>query len=269
MTQLLVWPRSGELAPVVESTAAAGSTPAGSGRTLVHVGLQQANSLLHDGHAWWRRGPSQVVASTRRALTEAAERRAGFVVHASWAILQVDPSAAGDRLRPFMEAALEAEQLVLGGDRPACVVRLGYLYGPEMRDLRAYRRAFRLRRPYWGGPRQNLQHHLHTADAARALVHAAAVRRAGDLSYATDGRPASFADFGDRLANLVGNGHPISLPRLTRPFVHLVVWPEHQEQCDLGMPGAPSPVLDGFAPVYRGYRDGLAAVVDAWDRRGA
>ena len=267
MTELFVFPRSGEFAPVVDAAAEASPDAGGHARTLLNIGLQQPNSLLHDGHAWWKRGPSQVLASTRRALGEAATQRAGFIVHASWSFLQVDPSAAGDDLRPYMEAALEAEDMVLSSDRPACVVRLGYLYGPEMRDLRAYRRAFRLRRAYWAGPRGNLQHNLHTEDAARALVDAGVARNAGTLSYATDGHPAAFVDFMDHFAKLVGNGHPLHLPRVSRPFVHLVVHTEHQEQCDLGMPGAPSPLLDGFVPRYRGYRDGLAQVIDAWEQR--
>lgn len=266
MSEILVWPRRGEFAGVVDSAIEARRRTSGTGRSLINISLQQPNTLLHDGHAWWRRGPSQVLAATRRALNEAAALRAGFLVHASWAFLQVDPAAAGGRLRPYMEAALEAEDIVLHSGRPAAVVRLGYLYGPEMRDMRAYRRAFRLRRPYWAGPRENLQHHLHTEDAARALVHAAATRREGTLSYATDGRPASFADFGDHFAGLVGNSHPLHLPWFTRPFVHLVVYSEHQEQTDLGMPGAPSPLLDGFTPTFRGYREGLAQVTGAWDR---
>jgi AraC-like DNA-binding protein len=53
---------------------------------------------------------------------------------------------------------------------PACVVRVGYLYGPQSADLRAYRTAFRLGRPYWSGPAKALQYHLHQFDAA-AMQH--------------------------------------------------------------------------------------------------
>ncbi|MHB8718926.1 MAG: NAD-dependent epimerase/dehydratase family protein [Candidatus Dormibacteria bacterium] len=265
MSRVLVWPRSGELASVLAGAAA--REGASRSRTLVNVALQPPNSLLHDGHAWPARGPRQVLAATRRALTAAAAQRAGFVVHASWALLQADPASAGPHLAAYMEAALEAEDLVLRCDRPASVVRLGYLYGPELRDLRAYRRAFLLRRPYWAGPRHNLQHHLHTADAATALIQAASARRQGSLTYATDRHPASFADLMDHFARLVGNGHPLHLPGISRPFVRLVVSELHQEQTELGMPGAAAPPLGGFTPRYGGYRDGLAQVIDAWETR--
>ncbi len=71
----------------------------------------------------------------------------------------------GGWLQSIVDAALEAEHLVLESGRRATVLRLGYLYGPDSRDLRAYRLAFRLGRPYWAGPRHNLQYFLHTDDA--------------------------------------------------------------------------------------------------------
>ena len=125
-----------------------GGGVAGRGRTLINLSLQGPNSLLSDGHAWWRDAPAHIIGSTRRALTEARRTRAGFVVHASWAFLAAAGAAPeGSWMRGVADAAEEAEDLVLRSGRRACVVRLGYQYGPESRDLRAYRRAFALGRP--------------------------------------------------------------------------------------------------------------------------
>ena len=235
-------------------------------RTLVNVALQPPNSLLHDGHAWKPNAAEHIVASTRRALAEAARTRCGFVVHASYAFLGAAEAGGrvGSRLRPIVDAAHEAERMVLEGERRAVVVRLGYLYGPASRDLRAYRTAFRLGRPYWAGPRQNLQLHIHTADAARALILAATRRPAGPVVYATDDEPASFADFMDHFARLVGRSRPLHIPGVARHLVSLVVTEPHKEQCELAFDARAMPRLPGFTPQYPDYRAGLQQVIEAW-----
>jgi nucleoside-diphosphate-sugar epimerase len=241
------------------------SASAGRGRTLVNLALQRPNSLLHDGHGWPDNAPHQILSSTRRMLALAERARAGFVVHASYAFLgnAEQGGAPGDGLRPIVEAACEAEQLVLRSGRRACVVRVGYLYGPEMHDLRAYRTAFRLGRPYWAGPRRTLQHHVHSTDAARALLRAAELRPAGSVVYATDATPASFADLMDHFARLVGRSRPLHLPAISGPLVQLVVGRLHQEMTRLPA-GAATPRVPGYRPRYRDFRAGLAQVVEAW-----
>jgi len=104
-----------------------------------------------------------------------------MLVHASFAFVLGRPQK--DPLRSIAETILECEQLVLSGSVPACVVRLGYLYGPASRDLLAYRAAFRIGRPYWAGPRRALQYHLHQFDAVGALLAAAAVSVAGVIGF--------------------------------------------------------------------------------------
>ncbi|HEY7927677.1 MAG TPA: hypothetical protein VIG86_09715 [Candidatus Dormibacteraeota bacterium] len=240
----------------------------GRGRTLVNVALQTPNTLLHDGHAWKPNAADHIVGATRRALAEAARTRCGFVVHASYAFL--GPAEAGGRvgdwLRSIVEAALEAERLVIDSGRRAVVVRLGYLYGPESRDLRAYRLAFRLGRPYWAGPRHNLQYFVHTDDAARALLLAATSRPAGQVVYATDEVPASFADFMDHFARRVGRSRPLHLPNITRQLVRAVVREPHQQMVELAADGRARPRLSGFIPRYRDHRAGLDQVIGAWQQ---
>lgn len=263
-TEIVLTGQRTELGQVLVREHTAGGVP-GRGRTLINLSLQGPNTLLSDGHAWWSDAPGHILATTRRALGEAQRTRAGFVVHASYAFLDAAGAApAGSWVREVAEAAREAEEMVLGSGRRACVVRVGYLYGPESRDLRAYRRAFALGRPYWAGPRGNLQHHVHTTDAARALVQVAATRPEAPLLHLSDGTPASFADFMDHFAHLVGRSRPLHLPRVAGLLVRPVVATPHQQLCDLAAPAQLMPRLSRFTPRFRDYRAGLAQVVEAW-----
>ncbi len=233
---------------------------------IVNLALQAPNTLLHDGRAWWDDPGAHIIASTRRVLAAARRERAAFLVHASYAFLEgaEGGSTVGDWMRPVVDAARQSEAMVLESGQRACVVRLGYLYGPGWRDLRAYRSAFQLGRPYWAGPRSNLQHHVFGDDAARALLTAAQRRQSGRLTYATDGTPASFADFMDDFARLVGRSRPLHLPRMSRPFVQLVVREPHMQMVEMAATGHAAPRLPGWRPRVTDYRKGLAEVIEAW-----
>lgn len=228
----------------------------------INVAGQAANTLLHDGHAW-RGFARAALAGVRRALRAEAD----LLVHASFAFVRGRPRA--DPLRSLADTILECERLALSGPVPACVVRLGYLYGPASADLRAYRAAFRLGRPYWAGARSAAQDHLHQADAASALLAAARPRNAGRRFYATDGRPVPFMQFMDDFAHRVGRRHPLHVPRIAAPVMRLVVRPEHVQQAALAMPArAPGPRVPGWKPVHSDYRGGLDQVVATWDAEG-
>lgn len=227
----------------------------------VHINLagQHANTLLHDGHAW-KDFARVALAGVRRALRADAR----MLVHASFAFVLGRPRE--DPLRSIAETILECERLVLSGPTPACVVRLGYLYGPDSHDLRAYRKAFRLGRPYWAGARTALQYHLHHHDAVRALLAAARRANAGKVLYATDATPASFMRFMDDFAHRMGTRFPLHVPAIATPFIRLIVREEHMQQTALAMPArAPGPRVPGWKPAFPDYRAGLDQIVDAWN----
>jgi nucleoside-diphosphate-sugar epimerase len=231
---------------------------------------QQANTLLHDGHAW-KDFDRMTVAATRRALRAAEAGGAAILVHASFAFVHAleDGHALDEPLRAHAETLRECEQRVLDGGVPACVVRLGYLYGPQSADLAAYRKAFRLGRPYWSGPPRPLQYHVHLADAARALIAAAKPRHAGRRYYATDGHPLPLRTFMDDFARRVGRAHPLHLPAIARPLARAIIAEEHFQQTALGMPAAaPRPVVPGWKPRFADYREGLDDVIAAWAAAG-
>jgi nucleoside-diphosphate-sugar epimerase len=227
---------------------------------------QQANTLLHDGHAW-EDFPQRLLAGTRRALQAAQAGKAKMLVHASFAFVHAVEQGASlkEPLRASVQAILACEALVLSASVPACVLRLGYLYGPDSADLRAYRCAFRLGRPYWSGPPQALQYHLHQADAVSALLRAASPHNAGKTFYATDGVPVSFTRLMDAFAQRVGRRSPLHLPLWSRPLAHLVVREEHMQQTALAMPHAPKPTVPRWKPKFADFHLGLDQTVADWN----
>ena len=229
-------------------------------RANVHINLagQQANTLLHDGHAW-KDFAKSALAGARRAMHADAR----LLVHASCAFVLGDPPK--DPLRSLARTILECEQLVLAGPTPAVVVRLGYLYGPASKDLRAYRSAFRLGRPYWSGPRRAGQFHLHHDDAVAALLAAAKLRNSGRILYATSGPAVPFMRFMDHFARAVGTRCPLHIPLIAAPLMQLIVRKEHVQQVALAMPlDAPTPQVPGWSPVVTDYRKGLDQAIATW-----
>jgi nucleoside-diphosphate-sugar epimerase len=238
--------------------------------TPIHINVagQQANTLLHDGHAW-DGFAKRALAGTRRALRSADAEGARMLVHASFAFVHAVERGAKlqEPLRSAVEAILECEALALAGPVPACVVRLGYRYGPDSADLAAYRTAFRLGRPYWSGKPRALQYHLYEFDAVSALLAAARARNAGQVFYATDGHPVSFTQFMDAFAHRVGRAKPLHLPLFSAPLARVIIREEHMQQTALAMPPrAPRPRVPGWTPKFPDYRKGMDAVIAAWNR---
>lgn len=234
----------------------------------VHINIagQQANTLLHDGNAWKdfaRTAQSGIQRAMRAAQTDGAP----MLVHASFAFVQAVEQGArlGKPLHAAVEAILECEAMALSGPVPACVVRLGYLYGPASADLRAYRGAFRLGRPYWAGSSKALQYHLHQLDAGSALLGAGRLQNVGKVVYATDGTAVSFRHLMDAFAHRVGRPSPLHLPMWSRFVARLVIREEHMQQVALNMPHlSPTLRVPGWKPKFADYRKGLDQVIRAW-----
>ncbi len=229
-------------------------------RAQVHVNVagQQANTLLHDGHAW-----KDFARSARAGLQRAMRADAGLLVHASCAFVLANPPK--DPLRSLAQTIVELEQQALSGPVPAVVVRLGYLYGPTSRDLRAYRTAFRLGRPYWAGKRRAGQFHLHHDDAVAALLAAAKKKHAGQTFYATGGPAVPFMAFMDSFARGVGRRVPLHVPLVAAPLMQLIVRKEHVQQTALAMPvELPAPTVPLWTPQWTDHAAALQAISASW-----
>lgn len=229
-------------------------------RVHINVAGQQANTLLHDGHAW-----KDFARAARAGLKRALRTDAGVLVHASCAFVLAQP--AKDPLRSLAQTIVELEQEALAGPVPAVVVRLGYLYGPSSRDLRAYRRAFRIGRPYWAGKRRANQYLLHHDDAVAALLAAAMKKHAGRTFYATGGPALPFMSFMDHFARGTGTRVPLHVPLIAAPLMQLIVRKEHVQQTALAMPeGEPTPQLPRWKPDWTDHLAGVDQILASWTR---
>ena len=143
---------------------------------------QKSNTLLHDGDGW--RGLDKTLPLQTVALLQAANAcGVKFLLHGSYAFLYGTtqdgdgdrvteatplPSPGRDRLS---DAAIEAEKMVVENKQfPVCIMRIGYLYGPQSRDLALYETSFKRKRPYYAGPRGHCTNFVHFADAAQVLI---------------------------------------------------------------------------------------------------
>lgn len=240
--------------------------PSATGNIHINVAGQQANSLLHDGHAW-KDFARIALAGARRAIRSAQTDGASMLIHASFAFVHAVERGARltEPLRSSVDVIFECEERILLSPVPACVVRLGYLYGPESADLRAYRKAFVLGRPYWSGPRGALQYHVHQFDAARALLAAAYPRNAGKTFYATDGHAVSFMQLMDAFAHRVGRRTPLHLPQFSKLLAKAIIREDHMQQTALPMPRrVPTPRVPRWKAKFPDYRKGLDQVIDDW-----
>ena len=227
---------------------------------VVDVAFAWQNSLLHDGWKW--KGFARFAPAHASQLMEAARAaQAGLVVLAGFAL-----AAAGPFDDPDLRPPLEVESALRSGDLPLCALRLGWLYGPRMQNLRQYRAAFQWLRPYYGGPHR-MQSWLHEEDAADAVVAALEKGRPGDLYGVADERPASNRQVLDYFAWTLVHRPPVSFPRLGLRFS-----PVQQAQAlvlDRSSVVDPAPfrAATGWRPVYPTYIEGLASVAVAWSSR--
>jgi hypothetical protein len=229
----------------------------GKAEVVADVTFGWQNSLLHDGWRW--RGFAQFApAHATELMGVAREAGARLVVFGGFAL-----AAAGPFDEPDLRPPLEVEAALRSSDLPICTMRLGWLYGPRMENLRQYRTAFRLLRPYYGGPRTE-QSWLHEEDAAAAVVAAVEKGQPGDLYGVADERPASNREVLDHFAWQVARRPPISFPRVGLPLSPV----REAQALVLGRSSVVDPApfrkATGWRPRYPSYVEGLAAVAKAW-----
>jgi nucleoside-diphosphate-sugar epimerase len=232
----------------------------GRAGVIADVAFTWQNSLLHDGWRW--KGFGHFAPRHARELIQVA-RSAGaeHVVVAGFALAEAGPFEDPD-LRP----ALEVEAGLRSSDLPLTLLRLGWLYGPRMPNLREYRTAFRQMRPYYGGPRTP-QSWLHEEDAAGAVVAAVEQAAPGGPYGVADERPASNREVLDHFAWHVAHRPPISFPRLGLRFSPV----REQQALVLDRSSVVNVAAfrktTGWRPRYRTYVEGMAAVAEAWRPR--
>ena len=237
---------------------------------VLNLWPQRANSLLHDGNNW--RNQPQFLADSTQALLEALKGRPNiFLVYASYAFLYGNNLAATEEDAitapandPTFGTAIRAEKLVAASRIPATLLRMGYLYGPQSRDLKAYLQSFRISRPYYSGPSGRLQSYLHYEDAAMALALAAERQTKGIFNVA-DPNPASFGDFIDYFAVMSGFNKPLHIPTWAGPFA-IIIAPQQIELLNQSVAVKSDKISRalGWQPRYLNYRQGVNQILQKW-----
>lgn len=240
---------------------------------VLNLAPQLANTLLSDGKDW-KNFDKTLLATTTALLEALRDSDIQLLVHTSYAFLYGNAIKATENatLNPpgndtVFAAAIAAEQRVGNSKVPACILRMGYLYGPQSQDLKLYIRSFELGRPYFAGPTSNLGNWLHFEDAAQALVHVAKQQPSGAVFNVVDRTPVSFTDFIDFFAFSLSRSRPGHIPMWLTPLaLLLVVTPQQVELLKLQTTVNSDAITQqmGWSPRYPSYREGLQQTVQIW-----
>ncbi len=181
---------------------------------LVHAAPQAANNLLPGPQALAAAGAG-LRAGTQALLAAAGQIEEAFIIHCSFASLYGDTQgeAVGEDAGlagegEFPEAAVAAEQMVLAGDVPACVLRAGLLYGPDSATLVGLRESLLDGGGLPAGIGEGMAGWLHHDDLALAVALAAEQQPAGKIFNVVDDEPATRRKFLDLFAQSMGLAAP-------------------------------------------------------------
>ena len=244
-------------------------------KIILNLASQWSNTLLHDGHAW--RDCESISQQTAALLAAANDNDVTYLLHASYAFLY-GPAPKGEQkavdestpLRPpaknpLFSAAIEAEKLVVANEAfPVCLLRTGYLYGPQSKDLALYETSFKLHRPYYAGSKKHVGNFVHFNDAARAVMLAAEKQPANEIVNIVDGTPVSFGTFIDSYAKLLGYKKPRHIHKTLIRLAPYFITPQQVKQLDIQgaqVDNHKARELLGWTPQFPNYKVGLAQTV--------
>lgn len=239
---------------------------------VLNLTPQIANTLLHDGQNW--KGYERTLPDTTTALLEALKNtEVKLLVHSSYTFLYGNATNAteNDNLtapndNPIFASAIKIEAQIINSNLPCCVLRMGFLYGPQSEDLKKYETSFKLNRPYYAGPEDHLMNFLHYEDAARALVLTVEQQPVGKIFNVVDGTPAPFADFIDTYAIKLGYGKPGHIPLFTAPVAKVIIKEPQMEILDLSTTVKNNSISQqlNWIPLYSNYQAGLDQTIAVW-----
>lgn len=181
---------------------------------VVDLARQDLNQTLRNG-AW---SADELTARAKASAQAARDGGAKFLVATSYAFVYGDahghdvaetdkPHTNGHSL---LKAVVKAEKAALNSGVPACVLRLGYLYGANMPQVQEITQSLRQGRPIPAG--SGLANYLYDEDAAEAIRRAVEAQPAGEIINVADGHPVTSASFLASVASAMGIRAPGTLP---------------------------------------------------------
>ena len=243
---------------------------------VLNLTPQIANTLLHDGHNW--KGYDETLPNTTTALLKALENiKIKLLVHPSYAFLYGNVKDATEDTAlnapdndSIFRSAIEVEEQITKSNFPYCLLRMGFLYGPQSEDLKKYETSFKLKRPYYAGPEDNLANFLHYEDAAKALVLVVEQQPVGETFNVVDGTPTPFANFIDTYAMKLGYSKPAHIPLFTAPVAKVIIKEPQMEILDLSTTVNCDRISQqlNWSPTYNSYQEGLEQTLRVWQQQG-
>jgi nucleoside-diphosphate-sugar epimerase len=219
--------------------------------------------------AGWDANVRVLKEGTEAVVQAASETGVKCVVFASYALLYGDTHdewvteegelRAGAAFRP----AFEAEQRVLDGTVPACVLRSARVYGAGDGGTLVLKDALQNGRGLYLGNGHNVQSWVHVGDLARAAVLAAEQQPAGQIFNVADDQPATPAE----LANQLAAGLGVSAPSALSGFALRMMTSELQRELvdlSLRVKNDKAKSVLGWSPRCPDYPSGIEQVLLAW-----
>lgn len=229
---------------------------------LVNTTPQYINGLpVHNPD--WAYYTRLLTESTAACVEAAQQAGLKLVVHLSYAFLYGDthgefadestPVTTEDKL---FSAAAAAEQMVLNGDVPGCVLRAGFSYGAESASLRALQRALIDKGSLLLGAGDASW--VHTADLVSAIIKVIEHQPAGEIFNIADDTPVSPGAFADHFADSMGVKHP-GRTNLPEPIMNLTVPATTRALLDTSFKASSAKAQQnlGWSPQYPSYESGV------------
>jgi nucleoside-diphosphate-sugar epimerase len=233
---------------------------------VMNLETQASNHPPFVGANW---EAENLVEDAEALVNGAAQGGAKFYVHTSYAFVYGDhhgawvdettPPTPGDNT--LLKEALRAEKKALSGVIPACVLRLGYLYGEDSAPFEGLVDSVRGARPVVSG--EGVANWVHISDAAEAIRRAVEAQIAGGIYNIVDGTPATSASFIRNLAGALGVTPPNNPPKFLNGFL------TSKTQTDLMALSARvrnSRAIEelGWTPRFNSHQEGIEDVLLSW-----
>ncbi len=223
---------------------------------VINAAPQTANHLPQLPAAW----DVQLVNQGAAALVEAAQGTdVKFIIHTSYAFA----GESSEPLAAFLSAVKAGEQAILHGSIPACVLRLGFIYGAQSPELTSVYDLLMAARPLDVGNAHSHACWIAAADAASAIAAVVTVRPAGAVLNIVDDQAASPAAFLTYFAQSQG----LSVPR---PAPRFAVWaqpkPEQVALMSLSPHATNAEAKEklGWQPRFADFHQGIDDALLSW-----
>lgn len=239
---------------------------------IVHTAAQLPNGLPYRSGGW----DTAHMTASAAALVEAVQAIAAeageaaddaeavapvpFIVYPGYAFVE----AEGDN--DLLQAAVDAEATLRESGLAACILRMGFLYGPHMPATRDFAETLRAGRPITAG--EGHANWLHMEDAAAALAAAVVRQPAGAVLHVTGDEPATtytfMSDFADEMGLQLPEGILLRLGRLfTGKDANLLLG------LDVQVDNSAAKTTLDWQPQYPTHRAGIAQTLLIWRAEGA